>query len=85
MKMLYCPKCHDVRKLQRKQVFCQCEASSGWYKRDGLNAVVAGMAIPIGLQNSSFVQALINQPKGGAGAVFEAFVIPSECPTIERM
>ena len=85
MKMLYCPKCHDVRKLQRKQVFCQCGGSSGWYKRDGLNAVVAGLAIPLGFQNTSFVEALKNQPEKGAGEVFEAFVIPSECPTIERM
>lgn len=85
MKMIYCPKCHDVCKLRRKQVSCQCGASSGWYKRDGLNAVVAGMAIPIGFQNSSFVRALKNQPEEGRGEVFEAFVIPKECPTIVRM
>ena len=85
MKMIYCPKCHDVRKLQRKQVFCQCGESSGWYKQDGLNAVLAGMAIPIGFQNTSFVEALKNQPEEGTGAVFEAFVIPKECPTIERL
>jgi hypothetical protein len=85
MKMLYCPKCHDVRKLQRKQVFCQCRGSSGWYKRDGLNAVLAGLAIPIGFQNTSFVKALLDQPEEGMGSVFEAFVIPKECPTIERL
>jgi hypothetical protein len=85
MKMLYCPKCHDVRKLQRKQVSCQCGESSGWYKRDNLNAVIAGMAIPIGFQGSSFVEALLDQPEEGMGSVFEAFVIPKECPTIVRM
>jgi hypothetical protein len=85
MKLLFCPECHDVRKLQRKQVFCQCGASSGWYKRDDLNAVVAGLAIPIGFQNTSFIKALLNRPKEGMGEVFEAFVIPEECPTITRM
>jgi hypothetical protein len=84
MKMLYCPKCRDVRKLQLEVVTCQCGSSSGWYESDGLKAVIGGDAIPLGFQNTSFVEALKNQPEKGAGKVFEAFVIPKECPTVRR-
>ena len=85
MKLLYCPKCHDVRKLQREVVTCQCGESKGWYKADGLNAVIEGMAIPIGFQNPAFTRALLGRQDRGSGVVFEAFVISRECPTIVRV
>jgi len=85
MKLIFCPHCQDVRKLDYKEVRCKCERSSGWYKSDGLNAIIAGSAIPVGFHNASFSRALHSRPVSGPGARFEAFVIPVECPTIERL
>jgi len=85
MKLFFCPVCQDVRKLGNgHEITCQCGRSGGWYK-DDLYAVVTGAAIPVGFTNSSFSKALRNRPQEGVGKVFEAFVIPVECPTIERI
>jgi len=86
MKLLFCPICQDIRKLgDQKEIKCRCGRSGGWYKQDGLHAILTGRAIPIGFTNSSFIKALCTQPQEGRGRRFEAFVIPVECPTIERI
>ncbi|KKN89664.1 hypothetical protein LCGC14_0235100 [marine sediment metagenome] len=45
--------------------------------------------IPIGFKNSSFMDALDNQPTKHTGPEcgkrFEAFVIEEECPTMKRI
>lgn len=85
MKLLFCPRCQDIRKLgDEREVKCRCGKSGGWYKADGLHAVLTGEAVPIGFANSSFVQALLKRPLAGSGYSFQAFVIPVECETIER-
>ncbi len=78
MKLLLCPvkDCHDVRKLQQRTVHCQCEASWGRYCADGRNAVLGGMAIPLGISNLQLVDAVAKQPERGLGSRFTAFVIP---------
>ena len=48
------------------------------------DAVIGGIAIPIGFNNSSLYRALINQPDEGMGERFEAFIIPKTCDTIEN-
>jgi hypothetical protein len=85
MKLIYCPECHDVRKLDYQATFCKCGASSGWYEDDGLHATIQGEAIPLGFANSSLVAALENQPEYGMGEVFTAFVIPKDCPTVAKL
>ena len=82
MKLLFCSKCQDVRKLQYRRVFCECGKSWGNYFEDGLNAYIGGEAVPLGFDNGSFKQALRNQPKRAPGKRFEAFVIQTECDTV---
>lgn len=84
MKLIFCPHCHDVRKLHTDCIVsCKCGKSSGRYLDDGLHAVLGGDAIPLGIDNSSFVKAIKNRPQRGMGERFVAFVIPEECGTVE--
>ncbi len=84
MKLIFCPKCHDVVNLRinhhRK---CWCGASGGKYI-DNLNAVIDGEAIPLGFNNFSFLDALEQQPETGPGKEFTAFIIEKNCPTINQ-
>jgi hypothetical protein len=82
MKLIYCSLCHDIIRLRRQVTTCKCGLSHGTYLND-LNAVYSGDAIPLGIDNSSFIDALKNQPKKGQGVRFEAFVIPFECATFK--
>ena len=82
MKLVYCPVCHDIRKLHFSSVVCLCGKSGGFYHEDGLNATITGKAIPLGFANSTFVGALAYRPEEGGGTEFTAFVIPKKCPTI---
>jgi hypothetical protein len=85
MKLIFCPHCEDIRKLSTKKVFCKCKASSGYYKKDGLHAVIGGAAIPLGISNISFIKAL-QEPKSDCfyGPRFEAWIIPDCSDTVER-
>ena len=85
MKLIYCLHCEDVRKLTRKLTTCRCGRSYGKYAEDGLNAVYGGQAVPVGLTNESFMDALANQPESGLGKCFVAFVIPVKCPTFKQV
>lgn len=85
MKLIFCPVCHDMHKLQiTENVECLCGESWGHYSEDGLNASYGGKAVPVGIANSSFVKAINDQPKNGMGKTFEAFVIPAECDTFKK-
>lgn len=85
MKLIYCPSCSDVVKLRLvRRRNCECGMSYGYYAEDGLNAVIGGLAVPLGFANPTFKYALDHRPKDGAGYQFEAFVIPVECPTIKQ-
>lgn len=85
MKLIFCPICHDIVKLTMKvRRSCLCETSWGHYEEDGLNAIYGGQAVPLGFANSSFVNAVNNQPPLGLGKTFEAFVIPVECDTFKK-
>jgi len=84
MKLLYCPECEDLFNLRAgKWKICSCGKARGRYM-DGLQAVYSG-GIPVGFQNRSFRAALLGQPEKGLGRRFEAFVIPKECPTMEKI
>lgn len=82
MKLIYCPECHDVVKLEMEHRECKCKLAYGRYLEDGLHAVINRAAIPLGFNNFSLCPALNNRPASGMGERFEAFVIPVECPTI---
>ncbi len=86
MKLLFCPHCHDMRKLMAESTFCKCRKSSGYYKEDGLHAVYRGAAIPVGVSNMSFVGALSKDKRGkrpdGLGHRFVAFILPKSTSTV---
>ena len=85
MKLIYCPECEDIVRLWPEGTQeCLCGESNGCYV-DEINAVVGGRAIPIGIDNHSFAQALADRPKDGAGRRFEAFVIPEQCDTVKEV
>ncbi len=53
MKLLYCPLCTDVRKLNYEDLktVCDCGKSYGYYHADGWNATIGGAGLAIGLSN----------------------------------
>ena len=84
MKLFFCSQCQDVLKFgHNKMRYCKCGNSGGEYI-DNLNGKIFGNAIPIGINNYSFVEALRKRPQSGKGKTFTAFVIPIECNTIEK-
>lgn len=81
MKLLLCLKCNHIFSLNFEERFCDCKATKGRYI-NSQDAVYSGeFAIPLGIANSSFSEALRKQPQTGLGEVFKAFVIPKVCPT----
>ena len=86
MKLILCTECHDVFKLDYKERRCKCGRTWGMYEDNGLWAQYSGdTAVPLGFANSSLVKAIDNQPQEGMGEEFVAFVIPIECPTMEKI
>ncbi|MEE9597944.1 MAG: hypothetical protein V3V96_14320 [Acidiferrobacterales bacterium] len=97
MKLLYCPDCDDIRKLQaicryrtypredpRGLSFCACGKSWGFYKSDMLNAVYGGRALPLGIDNHTLAHALSLQSTRAKEhpIAFGAFIIEDPCPTV---
>ena len=85
MKLIFCKKCQDVRKLLFEAVICACGSSGGVYLDDGINATYWGEAVPLGFDNFSLARAIENQPNSGSGERFTAFVIPKKCPTYKSL
>ena len=88
MKLIYCPHCNDVKKLRYtkyRKIKCHCKASWGYYKKDGLHAIIGGAAIPLGIGNQTFIAAL-QEPRTARyyGPRFEAWIIPDCSDTVER-
>lgn len=83
MKLIYCVKCHSVLNLSLKEKSCPCGESRGQYT-DNLNAWYEGPCLPLGFRNSTFVDALYNQPEKEWGEPFTAFVIQKECDTFTK-
>lgn len=79
--MLLCVECDSIFSLGYKLKVCTCGKVSGKYV-DEVNAIYSGdSAYPIAFANSSFRDALRNQPKSGAGKRFDAFVVAKDCGT----
>lgn len=83
MKLILCKRCGDVVRLIHVRRECYCGCSSGVY-RDQLNAEIEGPAVPIGISNSSLRKAVYNRPESGDGEMFEAFVIPVNCGSVNH-
>jgi hypothetical protein len=58
MKLLFCPLCSDVRKLNHEMTSCRCKKSWGYYEPDGLNAVYGGVAKILGIANPDIAEAI---------------------------
>jgi len=84
MKLILCPRCHDVVRLWDTIRRCSCGDSAGYYEADGVTARIYGSAIPVGFGNSSFYDAVRNRPMTGAGREFVAFIIPRECQNVKH-
>jgi len=84
MKLLYCKNCGDVFNLTRFKKTCSCQQSAGYYT-DNLNAVKSGNCIALGFSNSTFIQAIQDEPENEPSLPFTAFVIPKNCKTIKPL
>lgn len=85
MKLIFCPDCGDIRALYTVEIKieCGCGKSSGIVSQDGLHATISGNAVPLGIHNREFMQALRQRPASGMGKEFLAFVIPKQCHTVK--
>lgn len=60
MKLLLCLECNDIFSLDLKKKKCSCGKTKGQYI-DHLNAIYEGdSALPIGISNPSFREAVLN-------------------------
>lgn len=57
MKLLFCPECLDVFKLQFRDRSCSCGVSRGHYEKDGERVTVRG-GLVMGLGNRSLLLGL---------------------------
>ena len=90
MKLLYCRNCHDIVRLSHRLKSCECGLCKGMYSDERHAQYTGEFAIPVGIANESFTDAIANQPKtsnedGHSDVTFDAFVIPEDCATLERI
>jgi hypothetical protein len=83
MKLIFCEKCADIKKLHREWVVCRCKKSHGRVV-DGLNAEIGGAGVPLGIDNTTFNEAIRGRKNEGRGVRFEAFVISFNCKTVKE-
>lgn len=84
MKLLFCSRCEDVRKIGYEPTYCRCGHSYGFYKEDGIHAVYAGDAVPLGIITSDLFNAIgMRHIHSKYGPRFGAFVIPDCSEHIE--
>jgi len=86
VKLLFCRECNDVIRIVPEDIReCQCGKVKGRYLEDGYHAEYSGdEAIPVAFLNSSFAEAIREQPQEGGGYRFDAFVVPVKCDTFVK-
>ncbi len=85
MKLLLCPKCYDIVKLQFSTRSCQCGASSGKYLPDGLLAVVSPDAMVIGIDNHMMKRAVMARRSPDSGhRTLAAWLMAEDAPNVRR-
>ncbi|HWY34505.1 MAG TPA: hypothetical protein VNX68_07655 [Nitrosopumilaceae archaeon] len=84
MKLLYCLSCQDVvRPLIGEERSCKCGLHTIIGQHDGITVSYTGeRCVIFGIHNTSFTQAVLNQPISGQGKDFTAFVLPIKCSTV---
>lgn len=86
MKLIFCPTCQDIFKLQKYPKTCECRKSWGKYEDDGLHAIVGGLSIPLGISNSSFnftLRRMTDLDESNLGLEFTAFLFRKNTPNIK--
>lgn len=83
MKLLFCPKCQDIVRLLYHTRSCRCGFTSG--KVIHQHDAYYTNGIPMGINNSSLVEAIKNQPESGIGIEFKAFIVPKQCSSFHKV
>jgi len=65
MKLLFCPRCQDLFKLDYELRSCKCTFVKGKYLLDGDKAIYNGQGVMLGIGNSAFFTALTGGERGG--------------------
>lgn len=86
MKLIHCPHCLDLVKLQYEERTCACGRSGGHYLKDWWHARVNEAPLVIGIANPSLVHAILSHRKDpSVPHDIRAFVIEDPCPRVERV
>lgn len=81
MKLIFCPECHDVRKLDLLSngiTACKCGKARGYYCKDGWHVVINSVAIPIGIDNHSLKHELVLRITGNQTGNLKAWVFSND-------
>lgn len=83
MKLIYCPKCLDMKKLRMLELRrCACGSSWGYYLDDDLTAEIGGSAVPIAIENDELREAVLKRPDAGRGTSLAARILPVTYDTL---
>jgi hypothetical protein len=84
MKLIFCPKCYDIIKLRYEFRTCVCGKSGGNYLEDGIVANIVGHAIPLGIDNNSFSEAIMAYQYNKDTQALTSFLISEDSKNIKR-
>lgn len=87
MKLLFCPECNDIIKIQRSDRSCLCFASGGRYfgdDPDNNEVAIWGKAIVLGVSNQSFHEAYRARQRHLSTEYFDAWFFSEKAPHITR-
>lgn len=94
MKLFLCRKCQDIVRCQKKERKCKCGESTGYYLKDGRDAVFSGdNCLPLAIDNNALIKAIRmadienkhqKEPTTCKGVDFKAFVLLDCVTTIQK-
>lgn len=59
---IYCPHCKDVKKLQRRKIYCKCGQSFGWLHKNYTRfAVYGGDAVPLTIPSKNLKRNIVDE------------------------
>lgn len=61
MKLIFCKKCTDLRKMHRQDTLCYCGESGGRYLADGLHVEVWGRYVEVVAVNNYSIAGAVNR------------------------
>jgi len=84
MKLLFCRRCGDVRKLQKSITYCECGHVYGSYRSDGAHALVSPDAEIIGIDNHTLQRASAARDHADSGyRTLAAWLMGKDAPRVE--